>query len=410
VADELRASLDRIVRDPSFLARWPYYAAILARIDPVADPSVESMAVSVQGAIGPGLPARFYLHVNVDRFVRAPEHLRGILLHEVHHVVLGHLTHPKFFDVAHPDLMELAQEMSANEHVEEPLPNPITWQAFKAVGVRAGQSTMQRYDALVAARAGGKPMPSMRDIRFVDGHLWQPGAKGGRPPPGGLEETRRLIERAIEEGPSPAEDEDAPRNAQLAGTTPGRLLEELMGVRGPPQKPLDWRTALEMFVAKERSPVHSYGRPSRRHPQRIGEVPGRSWSPRIVARPRIVVALDTSMSMSERELSEIARHLAPMSEHARLVIAECDVEIARAYPFDPSAGLGKVVGRGGTDLRPVFEPTFLRAQHADGVVYFTDGQGPFPERAPDVPVLWVLTKPLEFECPWGARAAIVRRG
>ena len=50
----------------------------------------------------------------------------------------------------------------------------------------------------------------------------------------------------------------------LAGKTPGNLVEELCGVTGPLESYLDWKTALRMFVARARAPVHTYARPSRR--------------------------------------------------------------------------------------------------------------------------------------------------
>ena len=117
-----------------------------------------------------------------------------------------------------------------------------------------------------------------------------------------------------------------------------------------------------------------------------------------------LVAIDTSLSMTEAELAEVARQLGPLSELAQLHVVECDRSIARDYPF--LGTLEQVKGRGGTDLRPVFEPAFLCARGADGVVYFTDGDGPYPEHAPPLPVLWMLTKPRSFACPWGARAAL----
>jgi predicted metal-dependent peptidase len=161
-----------------------------------------------------------------------------------------------------------------------------------------------------------------------------------------------------------------------------------------------------MFVARSRAPVHTWSRPSRRFPDRVGELPGRSYQHRTVLRPTLLVAIDTSLSMSEDELAEVARQLRPMSELAQLVVVECDSAIARTYAF--RGVIDRVEGRGGTDLRPVFEPSFLRSQRADGVVYFTDGQGPFPELAPPLPVLWMLTKPSEFACPWGERAKLTR--
>jgi predicted metal-dependent peptidase len=108
--------------------------------------------------------------------------------------------------------------------------------------------------------------------------------------------------------------------------------------------------------------------------------------------------------MTEAELAEVARQLRPMSELARIIVVECDAAIARVYPFNGT--IDRVKGRGGTDLRPVFEPRFLRQHGADGVVYFTDGQGPFPDRPPSIPVLFMLTKPGDFACPWGLRARL----
>src|SRR4051794_8256034 len=108
---EIEAWLDAFRRAPAFLERYPFYAAILGRMDPVADSSVKRMAVSLHGG-------RFYLHINVDAFLHEPQFLLGVLLHEVHHLVLGHLSHPKFADPCEPEPMELALEMSANEYIE----------------------------------------------------------------------------------------------------------------------------------------------------------------------------------------------------------------------------------------------------------------------------------------------------
>jgi predicted metal-dependent peptidase len=395
---DLRAWLDRFVREERFLERYPYYAHVLAAIEPVLDPSVPLMGVSLHPAAGRG--ARYYLHVNVEELAREPQYLRGILLHEVHHIVLGHLAHPKFFNVAHKELMQIAQETSANEHIEEPLPHPVLWQHFERLGLRAGQSTLERYEKLCAARAEGKEPQYARDSAPVDEHSWHEQAA---PEPSGLSETRQVIERARDQGADDAE-RTRVEFGRIAGRTPEQLLAQLGGTKQRPRVEVDWRDALRMFVARVRAPVHTWSRPSRRFPARIGEIPGRAYQHRTVLRPSLIIALDTSLSMSEGELAEIARQLRPMSELAQLFIVECDTTIARSYPFQ--GVVDQVQGRGGTDLRPVFEPSVLHARRADGVVYFTDGEGPYPERAPPVPVLWALTKPSAFACPWGQRATL----
>jgi len=400
---ELEAWLDAFLRDRIFLDRYRYYAAVLAKMTPVADPSVARMAVSLHNG-------RFFLHINVDAFLREPQYLRGVLLHEVHHVVLGHLTHPKFAEAVEPELMELAIEMSANEYIEEPLPNPITWRAYAAAGIRAGQSTIERYERLLAiARETSKRARPDRgesgdDPAMIDDHRF---LRRGDRAPGGVQQTRDLLERAISDVKDPpnADSDHTPPAPLLAGRSPGRILEEL-GVAVSPTDFLDWKSALRMFVARGRAPVHTYARPSRRLPHLVGSVPGRTYAPRLLVRPRLIVAIDTSLSMSRGELEEIGRQLTEVANHAAITIAECDVEITRVYPF--SGSLPTVVGRGGTDLRPVFAPAFIGREKPDGIVYFTDGEGPFPEAPAPLPTLWILTKPEAFPCPWGERAWLGR--
>ena len=402
-SQDLRPWLERFVRDAGFLSRYPYYAHVLAGLEPVADPSVPAMGLSLHGV--PGRGGRYYLHVNVAHFLREPQFLRGILLHEVHHVVLGHLAHPKFFGATHPDLMLLAQETSANEHIDEALPSPVLWQHFERFGLRAGQSTLERYAKLCAARAEGAEPIAKRDTRLVDEHGWR---EQPAPPPGGVQQTKQLIERARDEGREDAKRVSAgrPESATIAGRTPEELLMQLVGTTDAPEIYVDWRAALRAFVAQARAPVHTWSRPSRRFPSRVGELPGRTYQLRDVLRPTLLIAIDTSLSMSAGELTEVARQLRPLSALARLVIVECDAAITRVYPF--AGMLESVKGRGGTDLRPAFDAQFLRAQGADGIVYFTDGDGPHPPVPPSIPTLWMLTKPNDFECPFGLRAQLTR--
>lgn len=395
MADPVRAFLDDFVQKTDFARKYPYYAAVLAQMTPVSDPSVKRMAVSLY-------EGRFFLHINVDSFLQEPQYLRGVLLHEVHHVVLGHLSHPKFASPDEPELCELALEMSANEYIEEPLPDPIVWQKFSSFGIRAGQSSLERYEILVAAKKANKLGKNPIGGERVDEHRMLRRSAGVS---GAVEQTRLLVKRAVDEVGDANHDPHRPR-ALLAGKEPGSLIAELDGILGPPEGFVDWKTALTMFAMRKRAPTATFARPSRRFPHRLGEVPGRAWSPRALSRPHLLVAIDTSMSMSDRELSEISKQLVLLAELSTITIAECDCEIQRVYPFEGK--LLNVAGRGGTDLSKIFEPALLAMVRPDGIVYFTDGQGQTPENPPDIPTLWILTKPFEFKCPWGERAELYR--
>lgn len=386
--EPLRQWFDGFLRDSGFVRQYPYYAAVLTRLDPIDDPGVPVMGVSAHGR-------RFYLHVNVDYFLRPPENARflgGVLQHEVHHVVLGHLADPRFEDPAHPDLMELAMEMSANEHIIAPLPGqPIRWEAYVSLGARLGQSTRERYELLVEARLSGKPIPGGT---FVDGHL-AAGVGRHRADPTLADRVARLVEDAV----TSVEGDGVSR---LAGKTAGEWLQRLRRTDEPPARYIDWRAALQMFSGWMRAPRHTYARPNRRLPGLIGIVPGRAYAVKAAEPCSLIVAIDTSGSMAPEELAEIGRHLRMFSDELKLIIVECDTVIQRVYRFE--GHLPYVAGRGGTDLRPVFDRDFLRSLRADGVIYFTDGAGPYPIEDPRIRTLWVLSKPWEFRCPWGVKA------
>ncbi len=397
MSNQLRAWLEEFVNKPAFLQKYRYYAAVLARLEVIEDPSVRVMAVSAHRR-------RFYLHVNADFFLTPPANVRyiaGVLLHEVHHVVLGHLSHEKFRGAVHPDLMELAMEISANEYILEPLPgSPPVLSRYTGLGLRAGQSTLDRYELLMKAREQGEVIePAVP----VDEHL--PGGVGGVRPatpqvsPGAAARARRLIEDAVLGVPKAP---TAP-GGLLAGRDPVQVLELLPDTGEAPPEIHDWRTALAMFVAQVRAPRTTYSRPNRRFRSQIGVIPGRIYYPSPSLPVTMLVAIDTSGSMSAEELTEIARQLRRLDRLVRFTVVECDAAIQRVYPFE--GRLTDVAGRGGTDLRPIFDPQLLREHRPEGVIYFTGcvRMGPYPPEDPGIRTLWVLTKEFPFGCPWGKK-------
>ncbi len=398
------------VTGPEFLPGYPYYAAVLARMQAVDDPGVPVMAVSAHAK-------HVWLHINGAFFLKQDQHKRfvnmpffkGVLLHEVHHVVLGHLSDPEYDSPAHPQLMELAMELSANEYIKESLPgDPPQWWKYKQFGIAAGQSTTERYELLVKAQRAGAciAVPS----RWLDSHLIRGVGRiqipGGKPDLSKYIRIKRLVSEAVSQtqrnrarmghGSGPG--------GSLAGRDPGNFIEELDDAPAPPPPRMDWKTALRLFATPQKRAFTTYTRPNRRFPKRVGEIPGRIRRPDIAKPKRLMVAIDTSGSMSTNELNEIAGELKRLGTLARFSIAECDTIIHRVYRFEGK--FEEAAGRGGTDLRPVFEPAFLAEHRPDGVVYFTDGIGPYPLHPPGVPTLWVLTKGWPFACPWGQKASL----
>jgi predicted metal-dependent peptidase len=392
-----------------FAERYPFYAAILAGLRVMEDPSVERMAVSLHSG-------SVYLHVNADAMASEPQFVVGVLLHEIHHLALGHLGNPTYADLDDQELAELALEMSANEFIEEPLPSPITWQQYATFGMRAGQSTIERYTRLLRAKREG-------NARHGSGGPRARGANVPTPPP--LDDHRYLRTTSVddphaavrvaaallaqalassESAAKPRDDrETMPAVPLIAGTSPGRLLEAL-GAAPTTNERADWQNRLRMFVAVTRTPQITWSRPNRRFANQVGIVPGRRYRDQRILRPRVLVVLDTSGSMTRTELAQVATELREIATHTELILAECDTEITRCGAFD--GDLNVVCGRGGTDLRPALAASFLLPLRLQGIVYFTDGCGPTPDAPPALPLLWVLTKDAPFACPWGTRTSL----
>jgi len=182
----------------AFVEKYPFHTSVISRMRPLVDPTIETMGVSMdQGSL--------LLHVN-ERWADAhADMFVGLLLHEVHHVVLGHLVDARLREVDAPDLMDIALECAANEHIVEPLPNPILWQHFERAGFRANQSSVERYGILrahVEANSSSRtlPLPGPSDAH-----------EGLRKPvdSASMALQRRIVEELVELAESRAQPDDA---------------------------------------------------------------------------------------------------------------------------------------------------------------------------------------------------------
>ena len=406
---------EAMLRETQFLANHPHYAGVLSRMDPIATNTVPVMAVALRRWDDP--KSRLLLMVNTDYFKEHPEYRAGVLLHEIRHVVSGHLTNEKFHRVAYPRLMEIAMELTANEGITEALPRGGFQVAeFAEFGVAQGQSTLERYVLLRDAyEAGRLKMSDLWSSRMRDTHRpsqvgllgaglgdvldarcdgasernWS--GLGGLGLPSSrntLDDMRMKLQRHLrgERGGDESGDAMKPRIA--------KELQRVVYELGPANL-IDWARALGEAFPQTRHVTPDYLRPNRRFPNRVGEIPGRRRRP---PKRRLLVAIDTSGSMMGETLDRVVREVRRLSQHARLTIIECDAAVHRVYPL--SSRIGTLIGGGDTDLEPAFAEA-ARTPEVDGLVYFTDGRGNQPSSAHTVPTLWALTHAQPFIAEFG---------
>jgi len=402
---------EEMLAETGFVRRFPGYAGVLARMDPIEAEHVPVAAVGLRRMDDPN--SRLRLSINRAWFAAHPEARAGVLLHEIQHVLLGHLTNRMLHRVAYPLAMEIAMEISADEPIAGLIhDHGFSIEAWAEVGIAPGQSTLERYRLLVQALECGKLVyqEGLSD-RFLDSHRTGQGGLGDLldarsdrasernwnrsnawlGPPTALAELERMKlaiahhlrgDRGGDDDPTDSDRERMPK--QLP-----RFIYHQAGASH-----LDWPRVLREAFPRRRVIRHDYLRPNRRFPQRVGEIPGRTRRP---PKPRLLVGIDTSGSMSGDVLDRVAREVGRLARHARLTIAECDAAVHRVYPMN--AVLGPFTGGGDTDFVPVFDEA--RGVAYDGIVYFTDGRGRLPEQ-PGVAVLWAITHDDPFVTDYGA--------
>lgn len=179
------------------------------------------------------------------------------------------------------------------------------------------------------------------------------------------------------------------------GTCPGQWQQLIEAWKEPK---LDPKRLLTKALAKQVGQLlagtgrFTYRRPARR-PAQGGLLRPRAFQPV----PRILVVIDTSGSMSHREMSYGVGLVAKVLNGLRLrdgirVIAG-DTRIAwDEHVFDPRKI--QLRGRGGTDMAAIIHEAAAQKQHErpELIVVVTDGETPWPETHVGVPVVAALVQ------------------
>lgn len=155
---------------------------------------------------------------------------------------------------------------------------------------------------------------------------------------------------------------------------------------------IDWRNELRAMLTSASNDDYTYRRPSRRF---IGQG---MYLPSLHSEGLgpVLIAVDSSASMTQEELSQIASETQQIlgdlnPTFARVVY--CDTSIKNTQDFQPGDDIELVCrGGGGTKFKPVFDYLQDEMPDAVGVIYFTDLEGNTGEcDEPHCPVIWAYT-------------------
>lgn len=190
----------------------------------------------------------------------------------------------------------------------------------------------------------------------------------------------------------------AVNQAKALGKLPegvARLIEKILYPRLP------WGELLRRFVENAARNDYSWNPPNRRYVHAGLYLP----SVKNEELPEIVIAVDTSGSISQGELDQFAAEVsAVLQDFDTLVtLVYCDAAVSGIQElsrFDLPLVLTPT-GGGGTDYRPVFDLVGERSMEPACLIYLTDLECINYPVPPDYPVLWVSTRTGKRVPPFG---------
>ena len=161
---------------------------------------------------------------------------------------------------------------------------------------------------------------------------------------------------------------------------------------------VDWREVLSGFIASYTKSSYSFMPPNMKYLYRGIYLP--SLSSDLL---RVIIAIDTSGSVDRELLGGFLGEVESIMEvypNFEIDIITADTKVHSHKTYLPGEALEyEVSGGGGTDFRPVFEYIDRNIDYPTALLFFTDGQGIYPDDAANYDVMWIM--PEAVEVPFG---------
>lgn len=369
----------------------PFYGLFLISLNKVWTKHLPTAGVSKKGinaqlAINPD----FWDNLSLD-------HRKGLLKHELLHIAFDHLVDRQSY--SNHKLFNIAADLEINQYIAPHcLPDgAITMACFPDMTLPKRAGTHYYYDALLKKYNEGR-VPSS-DGDESDNEPNDPN-NGGQDTRNSIqkmmddmngdihaswkefeelsETEKKLIQKQIQH-----QLKEISQQTKGKGSIPGEL-QEIINLLFEEQEPpkFDWRSYLRRFASNSQK---VYTRKSRRKEnKRYSPNPGL----KIKKKNNVLVAIDTSGSVSNEELVEFFKELNHIHKTGtEMTIVECDTKINNIEEYKPSKEYS-VHGRGGTEFQPVIDYFNENRNKFNSIIYFTDGEA-IPPVNVRCNILWV---------------------
>ena len=361
--------IDRITKAKiSLLLSQPWFGQLACYINPIEDEKIETLGINAKGE----------LYFN-PKFIKScdDKEIAALLCHEILHLALQH---PFRLQNRDQRLFNVAADLKVNEIIASiPMKLPTTdlipsggcW-IFKDIKIKDidKKSAEQIYQELLKYKSKLKKLEADLDLK-----------SSGQ---------KELSETELRELAKEWRNRANAAMSSAKGNIP-KGLERVL-------KELEYPTLPWLQIIKQRFKSVSRERNWKKINKKYQPwyFPGTARNKALTA----VIAIDTSASMSQDELTKVLSEIWGLAEtfrHIKFYLITCDADIHDEIKLtNGNKRLLKNIkmhGSGGTDFRPVFEKIkkdYLN--EIDCLIYFTDGYGNFPSKAPGYPDYWILTE------------------
>lgn len=370
-------SLSKISKD--LMLKEPYYGFFLIMLNKVWRKDLPTAGVSKQNI-------NYQLAINEEFWTGlSDDHKMGLLKHELLHIAFGHLV--SFSSFSNKKLANVAMDMEINQYIEDSwLPEGgIKLEDYADLNLDKKAGCRYYYDQLLR-------LQDQKDKNGTTGNdamdkLLDNVASGDIPDHSTWEEfddmtdaEKKLIEKQVQKILQDAKEQTVKKR----GTVPGEI-EGLIVVEEFTAPKFDWKGYLRRFTGVSTKVFTKKIR--RKENRRYEDNPGL----KIKMRQHMLLAIDTSGSVSDTELAEFMNEIHHIYKvGVDITVVQCDTSIKSIEPYKGKNEIS-VLGRGGTEFDPVLDYYNANLKKYTSLVYFTDGEC-YTSVKPKGKVLWVLSE------------------
>jgi len=357
-------SLSKVCKN--IMLKEPFYGLFIISLNKRWEKKVGTAGVAKKGI-------NYELLINEDFWLNlSDDHKYGLLKHELLHIGFFHLTTNT--DGLNKHICNIAMDLEINQYIEDHrLPEggcTINTEPFAELNLNKRAGWRYYYDELMKQKDNEGASQRLKDLLnpqegsfatdfgdMIPEHDWKD-----------FDDMSESEKKLIQKQTQHVLNEISEQVTKSRGYVPGEIksLLDKINYEEPPK--FDWKGYVRRFTGSSQKVFTKKLR--RKENKRFEDNPGL----KIKKKRHLLVAIDTSGSVSEPELVEFFQEINHIHKTGSdITVIQCDTAISSIKEYKPNEKI-EINGRGGTDFDPVLEYYNANNDKYTCMIYLTDGE------------------------------------